>query len=1354
MFTMENCPLVSVIVVACDINTNLIKSLKSISNQTYKNIEIIIVNDCADEKTEKIIRQFLEENDNAKCIKHLQPKGLFKSRLSGAEETEGEYIIFLDENDSLSCDWIRLCAEKAVKENADIIIGDLAVIENNKEYFYNLDPIRMIDDPLEGKEICDLVFDQHGLFWGLNIITNRLFSRELWNKAVNNVYETISLSLSANENFDMMLSTMLFLNSQKLAFVHHSMYFYDLSRNLPCCSNNDTVYKNVITLKHSFEAIERVLADRYENYAINIAEWKKLFGRKIVSNILKNMKSTDNSDLINLLKDSFFDGDEIISKNIDDDYFYSFKTEIHLSFSWFENIKKYIKSPECRYVSFDIFDTLILRPFFVPSDLFGLMNKYFAEITGANSYISFSQIRIEAEKRCRDTVRKLHPNYEDVTLTEIYEQIENDYTITHEQAMLLYKKEIELELKYCYKRKSGAELFELAKFCGKKILLLSDMYLEEDTVNRILKKNGYDGYELFLSSSLRRGKWTTNLFRYVINTLKIKNELGCMCHIGDNWVSDVENPQKTGLASFHISKPIDLFMNLNPSIYCGESYANVFNNGGVPEDMANAVWEFMGTRTILAVVANYLFDYPDVSFNCDSDFNISPVYVGYYLLGTHIYAICDWLYSDTKNSDVKKIHFVSRDGYVVKQAYDMFVNGCENAPASNYLYLSRKSLAMLDVKSNIDLYSFVSKLNVLNYSPVKFLNIFRQFINSEDYEMLLSLIKKKYKKSENINFGSKYEFELYLKDFIRDYSGYIHFDECGKQLRNYFAKLIEYGDCIFDVGYSGRAEDSLSSILGFPINSYYLHSNSEMLNYRMEHSKFCTKTFYGFKPAVTGVMREHMLMQLGPSNIGYDLETMKPIFEEYNIDYQTKFITQIVQNSALKFVRDIVDKFAEDRFNLYFRKEDISRPLEYYYHFSKPADRMIFSTLQFEDDFGEGASVRAVDLWNKLVNGRLDIVRPVNTDKLRVAENEKISNIINEKYQQKVLLASGKKRNTVSKTIIFNDAIAETDSTNMKFDKCSGNTNNIIAAETLKSQIYHQSMDNWYMTNPGEFNDCHIFIQPAFMTIQENADLTYLNNILDNIKDGVFLPVGIGFSTELQNKKFILGQESIKALCRVAERCKSVGVSGEYSAELLNSYGIKNIDIIGAPLMYLNSGVVRKVKKNNTVNKAAATFKPFYGKMSAKEKELLNYYMDNNFTLIDNTYLELTKENLDDDKMFYELKRYEGSKKVFFDYESWNKELGKYDFVMGMNITNNILAIKCGIPTVNIVWDTYTKEVCDYFRMQYIEISQFDSSIKLNDYYETADFSTTAIDEKYSAYCSFLHKNGVSNKNTRNIIVK
>ena len=152
-----------------------------------------------------------------------------------------------------------------------------------------------------------------------------------------------------------------------------------------------------------------------------------------------------------------------------------------------------------RVISFDIFDTLLLRPYVKPTDLFLHIEKL-------TNRVNFSDRRIKAEQKARQT----HKEQEDITLDDIYNEIDDNYKD-------LKQLEIDLETQILQQNKEMFEVFEYAKQQGKKVIITSDMYLDKNILVNILNLKGYkDYYKLYVSSDIKKAKATGNLYKYII----------------------------------------------------------------------------------------------------------------------------------------------------------------------------------------------------------------------------------------------------------------------------------------------------------------------------------------------------------------------------------------------------------------------------------------------------------------------------------------------------------------------------------------------------------------------------------------------------------------------------------------------------------------------------------------------------------------------------------------------------------------------------------------------------------------------------------------------------------------------
>lgn len=949
-------PLISVVVPIYNMEKLLPRCLDSILSQTYENLEIILVDDGSTDDSVKIIQQYVDQDERIKTVYHEKNRGLFQARISGADVASGKYIAFVDSDDHLSIDWFRLLVKRAERDSADIVVGEWCYDYGDRKEYCNLDHFRFQEYCLSGDKILAAFMEQEGRNFSWWVMWNKLYTKTLWGQcapAFRRFSEEHGHMLMWE---DVAFSSGLWSHAKKMTNVHGANYYYVQHQAASTALSKKRVrilkYISDASAALSFMKEQLISAGKYAALEDHYTNWKQrgisIVYHDIVTDLgLSRMEGT-------IRKEFDFYG-EFLKKDF---FFYKMRTPLQNSFTWLEDIKRKIVSSQIHYVSFDIFDTLVLRPFLQPTDLFSLLSNEINKDSSA--FTDFVQIRVDAEKNCRKEVEGRFPSREDITLDEIYEVIARDYAFDSKTIRALEAQEKALELEFTRTRKIGKELYELAQEAGKDIIICSDMYLPQETVTEILRKNGYTGYKkLYLSSEIQRTKATKNLYAFVKKDLKCKWG-GSILHIGDNWASDIENAAANGFETGHLSKPVDMLQNSNPGIYSGDAFLNIFARNGSREDYRLALDGYVGLRCAAALAANRIFDDPYVSFNPWSDFNGDPNYIGYFALGPHLLALAHWLVDCAGRRHIPTIHFVARDGYMVKRAFDI-VNQTETK--SGYIRLSRRALVLADVNREEDLYSLYRKINVLNTSPKELQEYLSPIIPPTAKGSAQELVNENGFFFER-KFKTVSEYERCLKLYIQKIVDFSLLPAYKKKLYAYFSQIIKPGDYIFDIGYSGRPEAALSNILGTPVGSLYIHVNSEVAKQRQQKYSCPSECFYDFKPSITGVMREHLLMELGPSTTGFEEVggTFQPQFEEYRPDYEAALITSAVQQAAYEFVSDYQRTF-QDR--LILPLDALSAPFEYYLHYSKPFDRQIFSAVNFEDALGSGRRFNAVEFWEQ-----------------------------------------------------------------------------------------------------------------------------------------------------------------------------------------------------------------------------------------------------------------------------------------------------------------------------------------------------------------------------------------------------
>ena len=309
------------------------------------------------------------------------------------------------------------------------------------------------------------------------------------------------------------------------------------------------------------------------------------------------------------------------------------------------------------YVSFDIFDTLIKRLVLHPTDVFRYVERYH------NNYVGFYEERMIAEKKARSNTKR-----EEVTLDEIYSYIPNGKFKDKNELMHL---EINAELRLCVANKEVLELYYKALNLKKKVILISDMYLDDKSITAILKKCGITGYnKLYISSMIGYTKSHGTLYEYIQREMKI--DFDKWIHIGDNECSDYKRPMSLGISAL------------------------LYKRGGIEDWRDN--------KKIYSMEDSVLFGQLNLA-NYRVDTNEKQI--GYAIYGPILYGFSKWLFEKINDKKISNILFVSRDCYIIKRLFDIW--GYNKKINTRYFLASRRSLWLASYEGNVNLESFYKR---------------------------------------------------------------------------------------------------------------------------------------------------------------------------------------------------------------------------------------------------------------------------------------------------------------------------------------------------------------------------------------------------------------------------------------------------------------------------------------------------------------------------------------------------------------------------------------------------------------------------------------------------------------------
>lgn len=622
----------------------------------------------------------------------------------------------------------------------------------------------------------------------------------------------------------------------------------------------------------------------------------------------------------------------------------SFGDEIRKEIESLESITRKIENTNFSIVSFDIFDTLLVRPFQKPTDIFVFINDDVYSIT-KGKLPNFSKKRIHAEQFLREQSK--FSNYEkEITLDGIYSYIAEKYKLSELETEEIKNLEINTEKKFLLPRKFGIKLFNIAKEKGKRIIITSDMYLSRDTICDILKDNEIDGYEkLYLSSDIGVKKHDGLLFNHIISDLQINPK--SILHIGDNPIGDIKRAEERKISTIHTEKTSTLF-------HKNSKYKQLF--------ASNKNDTCIMQSSILATISNKLFDNPTIDFKPNTLFNTNPFYLGYSGLGWLFLAFAKHIIEESIADGISDLFFLSRDGEIIKKSYDIIAKHYSNAPNSHYLYSSRRSVRGSSIFNKQD-------VEELANSKIYRTSIKRIFEGKIGFN-IDTIDPERYRKFgfNNTNYicSSKEDISK-LRDFIVELS-----DEIIKHSMEEREALIDYllstniNEChspaVVDIGYAGSMQKGIMKLLDIDnLSGYYLLTFKEAQKINTKSSKvkaFCGN-FIDPQTSWNPITKLGLAFEVMFSNCdGSFIKAEKDINNKLNLVFSSteresrkKMILPQIHLGITTFLEDWCKSFGDDIHKFYFDSESCFTIIYNYLLSPTGRDSEIFEGVSFDDSF-------------------------------------------------------------------------------------------------------------------------------------------------------------------------------------------------------------------------------------------------------------------------------------------------------------------------------------------------------------------------------------------------------------------
>lgn len=268
-------PIFSVVIPVYNVDKYLSRCLTSVLSQSFKNFEVICINDGSTDKSLAILNEYAEKDSRFKVISQAN-QGQGVARNNGIDLANGEYIVFVDPDDFIDSSSLEIIYDKFKQTNVDIVQFDYVSCKENGEFCRN----EVFNNQLKKYFHC-LVKDNEIYNWS-KFPKNNL--QDMWMSVWNKAYKTDfiksnNIRMAPNKNGeDHIFSISANLLANKILYLNKPLYYYrtrvDSAVNT-ASDDNFCVFENIVLLGKFL--VEQNLYEEYktgyEDYVLTVLSW-------------------------------------------------------------------------------------------------------------------------------------------------------------------------------------------------------------------------------------------------------------------------------------------------------------------------------------------------------------------------------------------------------------------------------------------------------------------------------------------------------------------------------------------------------------------------------------------------------------------------------------------------------------------------------------------------------------------------------------------------------------------------------------------------------------------------------------------------------------------------------------------------------------------------------------------------------------------------------------------------------------------------------------------------------------------------------------------------------------------------
>lgn len=347
-----------------------------------------------------------------------------------------------------------------------------------------------------------------------------------------------------------------------------------------------------------------------------------------------------------------------------------------------------------------------------------------------------------------------------------------------------------------------------------------------------------------------------------------------------------------------------------------------------------------------------------------------------------------------------------------------------------------------------------------------------------------------------------------------------------------------------------------------------------------------------------------------------------------------------------------------------------------------------------------------------------------------------------------------------------------------KFQATGQNTGNLLIGASLRDQLRVDEFGAGTHNDPAWVNEAFDLIAiPAANFIFRGFDFGMFASFIERTSLPCLM-VGLGAQAPSASKADLEVPEGTRRFLKVvSERTSTIGVRGEFSAEVCRALGVSNVQVTGCPSLYRTQQPTLRVTRQPwrddmrvSVNGSHTVVGHASNPSAAKqvERQILEYAVEHGRPYVLQNEMPEIEIVADPtvDRAAYEaalapvLARFDCSispsayfdylrenGRLFFDLESWDRFISEQDFSLGSRFHGNLIALSNGVPAAVLVHDSRTTEMCEFARIPHLPIDKV-GALDPRTIYEALDLDGFERNYEviYRDYVGFLDANGVEHR--------